>query len=555
MLRFFELDLKDEILRAILDMGFEEATPIQEQAIPVALTGQDVIGQAQTGTGKTAAFSIPFLQMVTEDPVLQVLILTPTRELCIQVEKEIKKLSSYLKVRSVAVYGGQDINRQIRELKARPQIVVATPGRLMDHMNRKTIRLDNLKRVVLDEADEMLNMGFLEDIETILSACPEERHTMMFSATMKDEVKAIANKFMKDPVLVKVEAQELTVPTIEQQYFEVKEHDKFKMLCRLLDIHNPELAMVFGRTKRRVEELTEALQKLGYQAEGLHGDLTQRHRDIVMNKFRNGQINIMVATDVAARGLDVSGVTHVFNFDLPQEIDSYVHRIGRTGRAGKEGIALTFVEPRELPHLKTIEKTIQRKLDKTRLPSATDSRRRRQELLQDTVRDAVNAGNVLNYQELANDLINEYDAVDALAAALELLAGDTGHEAAINEIKLSAERPIYVRRTEERKPSGKGRGGYGGGRRGDGGRYHRDGDREDRKKDGFKKDGFKDGHKKDGYKKDGYKKDGFKKDGFKKDSIKKDAVKNKEYAGKAGKNKTYTRDGKKSSKSYKKSAE
>ena len=306
--------------------------------------------------------------------------------------------------------------------------------------------------------------------------------------------------------------------------------------------------MVFGRTKRRVDELTAARQKLGYQAEGLHGDLTQRHRDIVMNKFRNGQINILVATDVAARGLDITGVTHVFNFDLPQEIDSYVHRIGRTGRAGKEGIALTFVEPRELPHLKTIEKTIQRKIDKTRLPSASDSRRRRQELLQDTVRDAVNAGNVLNYQELANDLIHEFDAVDALAAVLELMAGDTGHEAAVNEIKLSAERPIYVRRTEERKPSGKGRGGYGGGRRGDGGRYHRDGD--DRKKDGNK-----DGYKKDGYKKDSYKKDGYKKDGYKKDSIKKDAVKNKEYASKAGKNKTYTRDGKKSSKNYKKSAE
>ena len=555
MLRFFELDLKDEILRALLDMGFEEATPIQEQAIPVALTGQDVIGQAQTGTGKTAAFSIPFLQMITEEPVAQVLILTPTRELCIQVEKEVKKLSSYLNVRSVAVYGGQDIMRQIRELKSRPQIIVATPGRLMDHMNRKTIRLDNLKRVVLDEADEMLNMGFLEDIETILSSCPEERHTMMFSATMKDEIKAIANKFMKDPVLVKVEAQELTVPTIEQQYFEVKEHDKFKMLCRLLDIHNPELAMVFGRTKRRVDELTEALQKLGYQAEGLHGDLTQRHRDIVMNKFRNGQISILVATDVAARGLDVSGVSHVFNFDLPQEIDSYVHRIGRTGRAGKEGIALTFVEPRELPHLKTIEKTIQRKLEKTKLPSATDSRRRRQELLHETVTDAVNAGNVLNYQELANDLINEFDAVDALAAVLELMAGDTGHEAAVNEIKLSAERPIYVRRTEERKPSGKGRGF--GGRRGEGrngGRSHRDGD--DRKKDFHGKDGQKkDGYKKDGYKKDGYKKDGYKKDGYKKDSIKKDAVKNKDHANKAGKNKTYTRDGKKSSKSYKKSAE
>ena len=250
-------------------------------------------------------------------------------------------------MKSVAVYGGQDITRQIRELKGKPQVIVATPGRLMDHMNRKTIRLDHLKMVVLDEADEMLNMGFLEDIETILTACPEERQTMMFSATMKDEIKAIANKFMKDPQLVKVKNQELTVSAIEQQYFEVPESEKFKLLCRLLDIHNPELAMIFGRTKRRVDELTEALQKLGYQAEGLHGDLTQRHRDIVMNKFRNGQIHILVATDVAARGLDISGVTHVFNFDLPQEIDSYVHRIGRTGRAGKEGLAMTFVEPRE----------------------------------------------------------------------------------------------------------------------------------------------------------------------------------------------------------------
>ena len=336
MLNFDALNLKEELLKAIQDMGFTEATPIQEQAIPIALTGKDVIGQAQTGTGKTAAFAIPFLQMIDREPAVQVLILTPTRELCMQVEKEIKKLNKYLKLKSVAVYGGQDITRQIKELKARPQIIVATPGRLMDHMNRKTIRLEHLKMVVLDEADEMLNMGFLEDIETILSACPEQRQTMMFSATMRDEIKAIANKFMQDPQLVKVKAQELTVPAIEQQYFEVPEQEKFKLLCRLLDIHNPELAMVFGRTKRRVDEVTEALQKLGYQAEGLHGDLTQRHRDMVMNKFRNGQIHILVATDVAARGLDITGVTHVFNFDLPQEIDSYVHRIGRTGRAGKK---------------------------------------------------------------------------------------------------------------------------------------------------------------------------------------------------------------------------
>ena len=456
---------------------------------------------------------------------MQVLILTPTRELCMQVEKEVKKLSIYLRMKSVAVYGGQDINRQIRELKGRPQVIVATPGRLMDHMNRKTIRLDNLKMIVLDEADEMLNMGFLEDIETILSSCPEERQTMMFSATMKDEIKAIANKFMKEPVLVKVKAQELTVPLIEQQYFEVPEQDKFKLLCRLLDIHNPELAMVFGRTKRRVDELTEALQKLGYQAEGLHGDLTQRHRDIVMNKFRNGQISILVATDVAARGLDVSGVSHVFNFDLPQEIDNYVHRIGRTGRAGKEGLALTFVEPRELPHLKVIEKTIQRKLQRTKLPSAQDSRQKKQDILFGQIVTAIKEGRVLDYQELANDLIQEYGSVDVVAAMLELMAGDNDHEANMDEIRLSAERPIYVKRLKEpRRDNNRGRGGHGKGGRG----------------------GNHDGK----YKKDGMKKDFAKKDFNKKDVFKKDAGK-KDYSNKAGKPKTYSRDGKKSYKKNK----
>jgi ATP-dependent RNA helicase DeaD len=368
-------------------------------------------------------------------------------------------------------------------------------------------------------------MGFLEDIETILSSCPEERQTMMFSATMKDEIKAIANKFMKEPVLVKVKAQELTVPLIEQQYFEVPEQDKFKLLCRLLDIHNPELAMVFGRTKRRVDELTEALQKLGYQAEGLHGDLTQRHRDIVMNKFRNGQISILVATDVAARGLDVSGVSHVFNFDLPQEIDNYVHRIGRTGRAGKEGLALTFVEPRELPHLKVIEKTIQRKLQRTKLPSAQDSRQKKQDILFGQIVTAIKEGRVLDYQELANDLIQEYGSVDVVAAMLELMAGDNDHEANMDEIRLSAERPIYVKRLKEpRRDNNRGRGGHGKGGRG----------------------GNHDGK----YKKDGMKKDFAKKDFNKKDVFKKDAGK-KDYSNKAGKPKTYSRDGKKSYKKNK----
>ena len=519
MLHFDELDLKEELLKAIQDMGFEEATPIQEHAIPIAMSGKDVIGQAQTGTGKTAAFAIPFLQMLEHEPFVQVLILTPTRELCIQIDKEVKKLSKYLKLKSVAVYGGQDITRQIRELKARPQIIVATPGRLMDHMNRKTIRLEHLKMVVLDEADEMLNMGFVEDIETILASCPEERQTMMFSATMKEEIKKIANKFMNDPEIVKVKAQELTVPAIEQQYFEVPESEKFKLLCRLLDIHNPELAMVFGRTKRRVDELTEALQKMGYQAEGLHGDLTQRHRDIVMNKFRNGQINILVATDVAARGLDVSGVTHVFNFDLPQEIDSYVHRIGRTGRAGKEGLALTFVEPREFGHLKAIEKTIKRRLTKTKLPSAQDSRQKKQDILYGKIVSAIKDGNVLDYQELANDLIQEYGTVDSLAAVLELMAGDSTHEADVASIHLTAERPIHVKQGFDRK--GRNRGGY-------------------NKNNGNRRGGDKRNNKYYGGKDKRYQKD---------------AAKKKEYSNKAGKNKTYNRDGKKGYKNNKKSAE
>lgn len=468
MLNFNELGLKPEILKAVDDMGFETTTPIQEQAIPIALTGQDVIGQAQTGTGKTAAFTIPFLQMITTDPVVQVLILTPTRELCVQVEKEVYKLSRYLRMKSVAVYGGQEISKQIKSLKERPQIIVATPGRLMDHMNRKNIKLDNLKMVVLDEADEMLNMGFLEDIELILGACPTEKQTMMFSATMKNEIKSIANKFMKDPQIVAVKTKELTVPAIEQQYFEVPETDKFKLLCRLLDIHAPELAMVFGRTKRRVDEVTEALQKLGYQAEGLHGDLTQRHREIVMNKFRNGQINILVATDVAARGLDVTGVTHVFNFDLPQDIDSYVHRIGRTGRAGKEGVALTFVEPREQGHLRAIEDTIKRKLTKTTLPSAIDTKVKKQQILFANVVAAIKSGAVINYQELANDLIQEYGSVDSLSAVLELLAGDNDREKDVQNVKLTAERPLRVKRvsgggrtSNSRYNSGNNRGGSG----------------------------------------------------------------------------------------------
>lgn len=508
MLKFSELDLRDEILQAVDNMGFEVATPIQELAIPVALSGKDVIGQAQTGTGKTAAFAIPFLQLLEDEPLVQVLVLTPTRELCIQVEKEIHKLSRYLPVRSLAVYGGQEITRQIRGLKDKPQIIVATPGRLMDHMDRHTIKLQNLKFVVLDEADEMLNMGFLEDIETILAACPEDRQTMMFSATMRAEIKSIAERFMKEPELVKVKATQLTVPSIEQYYYEVAEDRKFSLLCRLLDIYTPELAMVFGRTKRRVDEVTEGLQKLGYQAEGLHGDLTQRHRDMVMNKFRNGQISILVATDVAARGLDISGVSHVFNFDLPQDIDSYVHRIGRTGRAGKDGLALTFVEPREMAHLQTIEATIKCKLERKKVPTLKDAQAKKQEKMYNELSMAMEQGKYNDYQNIALNLLEEYEAADILAAALEMLGGESNREHEVQKIKLTAERPIIIKRLPKKGRDGRYHGGKGGKKdyRNDKSKDYKKNPKKEQKKD-FKdpyKDNKKNG-KKDYAKKDSHK--------------------------------------------------
>ncbi|MDK2823688.1 MAG: ATP-dependent helicase DeaD [Clostridia bacterium] len=450
MLTFRELEINEKIMIAIEEMGFEQATPIQEQAIPVALQGRDIIGQAQTGTGKTAAFTIPFLELINNEPVIQVLVLTPTRELCIQVAEEVGKIGKYINLKALPIYGGQDINRQIRALKGRPQIIIATPGRLMDHMQRKTIRLNNLKMVVLDEADEMLNMGFLEDIENILAVCPEERQTMMFSATMRSEIENIANKFMRDPVLVKVKAQELTVPNIEQHFYEVPERQKLDALCRLLDVHTPELTLVFGRTKRRVDELSDALQKRGYLAEGIHGDLNQRQRDTVMGKFRTGLIEILVATDVAARGLDITGVTHVYNFDIPLDVDSYVHRIGRTGRAGQRGLAITFVEPREFGQLRNIERTIRRKLQRKQLPTLADVKREKQKMTAGKIVAIIEDGKYGEYKYLAEQLINDYDSLTVLSAALKLLEGT--EEDKKDDIKLTEEKPVIIKK--KRKPGG-----------------------------------------------------------------------------------------------------
>lgn len=442
-MEFNTYPLKDEILKAIDEMGFEKMTPIQEQALPIALEGGDMIGQAQTGTGKTTAFSLPILQNIEDNDQIQALILTPTRELCIQVEKEIHRLAKYLRIRSLAVYGGQEIDRQIRALKNRPQIIVATPGRLMDHMRRRTIRLDALRTVVLDEADEMLNMGFLEDIETILAACPEERQSLMFSATMRPEIEKIARTYMKNPTLVRIKAEALTVPAVEQEAYIIYEEKKLRLLTRLLEMMAPDLAMVFGRTKRRVDELTRALQTLGFQAEGLHGDLSQYQRDQVMRKFRERRIQILVATDVAARGIDIEGVTHVFNFDLPQDADSYVHRIGRTGRAGHEGLAINFVTPREKRHLSYIEHSTKAKIQRMPLPTASDREERQRDRLMNRVRHAMRDEAGTGYYDLAAALLTDGEPEDILAAALSLIGEGGAREIEAKKIELTFERPIY----------------------------------------------------------------------------------------------------------------
>lgn len=372
--RFEDLGLDERILRAVTDMGFEEASPIQAKAIPVQLEGKDIVGQAQTGTGKTAAFGIPMLQKI--DPKkkkLQAVALCPTRELAIQVAEEIRRLGKYMHgVKVLPIYGGQDIVRQIRALKDGTQIIIGTPGRVMDHMRRKTVKFDHVHTVIMDEADEMLNMGFLEDMETILSQLPEERQTIMFSATMPEAIARIALNFQQNPQTVKVVKKELTVPKVTQYYYEVKPKNKVEVMCRLLDMYAPKLSVAFCNTKRQVDELVQELQGRGYFAEGLHGDLKQIQRDRVMNSFRTGRTEILVATDVAARGIDVDDVGAVFNYDIPQDDEYYVHRIGRTGRAGREGIAFSFVVGREVYKLRDIQRYCKTKIIPQSIPSLND---------------------------------------------------------------------------------------------------------------------------------------------------------------------------------------
>ncbi|USK57594.1 DEAD/DEAH box helicase [Cytobacillus solani] len=423
-------------------MGFEEPTPIQAQAIPIGLQGKDMIGQAQTGTGKTTAFGVPLLEQVSKEEGVQGLVLAPTRELAVQVAEELNRIGQVKGIKTLPIYGGQDINRQIRGLKNRPQIIAATPGRLIDHIERKTIRLADLKMVVLDEADEMLNMGFIEDIERILGEIKGERQTMLFSATMPKRIQSLAEKFMQEPELVKIKAKEMTVTNIEQHYMEVHEKQKFDVLCSLLDIQSPELAIVFGRTKRRVDEVVEGLIKRGYSAEGIHGDIPQSKRDQVIRRFKEQTIDIMVATDVAARGLDISGVSHVYNFDIPQDPESYVHRIGRTGRAGKKGLAVTFVSPREIDHLKIIENVTKSKMAKMPVPSIKDVLIGNQQATINRLMTVIENNDHADYKRIAESLLDDTDSVSLLAAALKLLTKDPD----VTPVKLTAVEPIRVRK-------------------------------------------------------------------------------------------------------------
>ena len=371
---FEEMCLDTRIMRAIAEMGFEQPSPIQAQSIPIAVEGKDMIGQARTGTGKTASFGIPMLQRINpKDKNLQAIVLCPTRELAIQSANEIRKLAKFLHgIKVLPIYGGQEISKQIRSLKGGVQIVIGTPGRVMDHLRRHTLKPQTVDIVVLDEADEMLNMGFREDIETILGQLPEERQTMLFSATMPKPILEIAKRYLHEPEIVKVIQKELTVPKIEQYYYEVNPRKKNEVLSRLLDMYDPSLSLVFCNTKRKVDELVADLKGRGYFAEGLHGDMKQSQRDRVMNGFRNGRTDILVATDVAARGIDVDDVEAVFNYDVPQDDEYYVHRIGRTGRAGREGRAFTLVVGKEIYKLKDIQRYCKTKIRRQPIPSVND---------------------------------------------------------------------------------------------------------------------------------------------------------------------------------------
>jgi ATP-dependent RNA helicase DeaD len=423
---FSDLGLSPDLLKAIDKLGFEQAAPIQVEAIPVLMQGRDVVGQSQTGSGKTAAFAIPAVELADPlQPVVQVLILCPTRELAVQVSEEVHKLALFKRgIRALPIYGGQSYERQFQGLRQGAQIVIGTPGRLMDHMRRETLRLDKVRMVVLDEADVMLDMGFREDIELILGAVPAERQTVFFSATMPRQIRELIAKYSRDPRNVSITQKTMTVPTVEQVYYEVDRRFKVELLTRLIDIHDLKLGIIFCNTKRMVDELADHLEAQGYSADRLHGDMSQAQRDRVMNKFRKSGLEFLVATDVAARGIDVDDVEVVFNFDLPYDVEDYVHRIGRTGRAGRSGRAISFVAGREAFLIRNIERFTNTRVHRSRVPTLADVEDARQGQVLGQLRSTLQAGGFQRQDHLLEHLLEEgFTSTDIASALLHLLQG------------------------------------------------------------------------------------------------------------------------------------
>lgn len=482
-------DLIDtRIMRAVSEMGFEQFTPIQEQAIPVMLDGKDLIGQAQTGTGKTAAFGIPLLQMV--DPqmdALQGLVLCPTRELAVQAAEEIRKFAKYMSgIRVLPIYGGQDITRQIRALKGGIQIIVGTPGRVMDHMRRHTIKLSELRTVVLDEADEMLNMGFREDMEAILSEIEGVHQTVLFSATMPQAILDITGQFQDNPVFIKTVQKELTVPSIKQYYYEVRRENKREAVTRLLDYYNPKRTLIFCNTKKMAEELAEHLKGRGYFAEGLHGDLSQAVRDRTMASFRNGSCDVLIATDVAARGIDIGDVEAVINFDVPQEIEYYVHRIGRTGRAGRNGRSFTLVVGREIYKIRDIERMCKTTMKARALPTSADINQVKALKVLAEVTEVLHDKDLRDASRMIEMKMEEEDctAMELAAAFLKLHMGEE-----LADIPVDKYEPRRRNRGDEK---GRGRRSRDGGRRSRSERRsNRDGYRAERAEGRSSRDGYR----------------------------------------------------------------
>ncbi|HKJ32898.1 MAG TPA: DEAD/DEAH box helicase [Balneolales bacterium] len=420
---FTELNLSSGILRSLNDMGFEQPTPIQEQCIPKVIEGRDLVGQAQTGTGKTAAFGIPIIENTEiADHNIQAIVLCPTRELTIQVTGEIMKLGKYHKgLNIVPVYGGQPISHQLKALKRGAHVVVGTPGRTIDHLNRGTLKLNNLKMLILDEADEMLNMGFREDIETILSFTRGNIQTVMFSATVSKSIRDIMKRYMTNPETVSIDHKVMTAPGIDQFVVEVRDSMRTEAICRFMDINNYRLGLVFCNTKRKTESLAQELQMRGYSSDVLNGDVPQKMRDKVMNKFRQGDIDILVATDVAARGLDVDDVNVVFNYDIPQDSEYYVHRIGRTGRAGREGTAITFAAGRKNRRIRDIEKQIKKRLKILMLPSMEDVHESRMEGQLKSIVEVLEQGGLRPYiEQIETAMEGRFTSVEIAAAFLKM---------------------------------------------------------------------------------------------------------------------------------------